>query len=246
MSDAHATRPRTDPGIARPGGPETLGEAVPFFLRQASPRILLIGFALAATYRLMLGHWTVWDLLPPAIILAYWPINEWLIHVLILHFRPFPLFGRTVDFRVPRSHRAHHRDPWNLAILFIPIHSFVYSLPLLLGLAWVLTPTPELAATAVAFYVAMSLHYEWVHFLAHTRYAPRTAYYDRVIRNHRLHHFKNEHYWFGVSMSGGDRLLRTAPRQDEVPISPTTRDLNGLLAAMSDAAAPHSASAPGT
>ncbi len=210
---------------AHPAGPETLGAAGAFFLRQTSPRILLVSFAIAASVRLSLGDWTQWDLLPPLAVLAYWPINEWLIHVFILHFRPFRLWGHTVDFRVPRSHRAHHADPWNLGILFIPIHSFTYSLPLLVATAWLLTPTWALAATAVTFYVAMALHYEWVHFLAHTRYTPQTAYYARVVRNHRLHHFKNEHFFFGVSMTLGDQIFRTAPEPKSVPISGTVRDI---------------------
>jgi len=208
-----------------PTGPETLGAAIPFFLGQTSPRVLILGLLAATTLRLALGNWTRWDLVPPLVVLAYWPINEWLIHVFILHFRPFRLFGRLVDFPVPQSHRAHHADPWNLSILFIPVHSFIYSLPLLVVTAWILTPTPELATTAVAFYIAMALHYEWVHFLAHTRYTPRTAYYERVIRNHRLHHFKNEHFFFGVSMRGGDHLFRTAPDPKSIPISDTCRDI---------------------
>ena len=42
---------------------------------------------------------------------------------------------------------------------------------------------------------------------------------------HRLHHYKNEHYWFGVTSTVGDHLLRTAPDQTEVPKSSTARTL---------------------
>ena len=37
-----------------------------------------------------------------------------------------------------------------------------------------------------------------------SRVWPRTALYQRLWRNHRLHHFKNEHYWMGVTMTGGE------------------------------------------
>ena len=37
-------------------------------------------------------------------------------------------------------------------------------------------------------------------------------------RNHRLHHCKNEHYWFGVTMLSGDRLLGTAPAVADVAL----------------------------
>jgi hypothetical protein len=209
----------------RGAGPRTLAEAVPVFLRHASPRVLIACLALAAAARAWVGGWSIRDLVPLAGILLYWPIQEWLIHVFILHARPKRVFGRTVDFRVPRKHRAHHREPWRLDLLFIPLHSFLYSIPILLALWWLVTPTPALALTGVTAHFALALHYEWVHFLVHTRVQPRTALYRRLWKNHRRHHFKNEHYWFGVTMLGGDRLLRTAPDVADVPTSPTARTL---------------------
>jgi len=44
-------------------------------------------------------------------------------------------------------------------------------------------------------------------------------------RNHRLHHFKNERYWFGVTSTVGDRVIGTLPDQSTVPRSPTARSL---------------------
>jgi len=49
--------------------------------------------------------------------------------------------------------------------------------------------------------------------------------YQGLIRNHRLHHFKNEHYWYGVSMLAADRPLRTAPDPESVERSETARTL---------------------
>jgi len=62
-----------------------------------------------------------------------------------------------------------------------------------------------------------------VHLLVHTRYRPRTALYRRLWRNHRLHHFKNERLWFGVTMLGGDRLLGTAADPAAVSARASTR-----------------------
>ncbi|MCG8588839.1 MAG: sterol desaturase family protein, partial [Proteobacteria bacterium] len=116
------------------------------------------------------------------------------------------------------------RDPLNLDILFIPLESFVL-LPLIAGLCWLLMPTAAAAATLFCAYVAGVLHYEWAHFLVHTSYRPRSRYYRHLWQNHRLHHFKNERYWYGVSMTGGDWVLRTAPDRDQVASSPTCRTL---------------------
>lgn len=206
-------------------GPRTIAEALPIFVRYGSPRVLLAALATALAVRVWLGDWTWWDLAPIAGLAVYWPIQEWLIHVFILHFKPVTLFGREVDFRVPRKHRHHHREPWRIDILFIPFHTWLYSLPLLLLIWFGITPTPALAMTGVTAHLALALHYEWVHYMVHTRYWPRTALYQRLWRNHRLHHFKNEHYWYGVTMLSGDHLLRTAPAVQDVATSPTARTL---------------------
>jgi len=54
---------------------------------------------------------------------------------------------------------------------------------------------------------------------------PRTPYYQRLWRNHRLHHFRNEHFWYGVTRLEGDRLFGTAPEVASVAVSPTARML---------------------
>jgi hypothetical protein len=73
----------------------------------------------------------------------------------------------------------------------------------------------------------LTLHYELIHFLIHTRVQPRTALYRTLWRNHRLHHFKSEHYWYGVTRIEGDWLLGTAPVAKDVTTSSTCRALLG-------------------
>ena len=210
---------------AESDSPRTLAEALPVFLRHGSPRIVLAATGLAVIARLAVGTWSLGDLVAVAALAVYWPLQEWLIHVFILHSQPLQLFGRRLDFRVPRKHREHHRRPWDIPILFIPVHSLLYTIPLLVGLWLLLAPTRAIALTGITAHLVLTLHYEWVHFLVHTRVQPRSARYQRLWRNHRLHHFKNEHYWFGVTMLGGDHLLRTAPAVAAVPTSPTARSL---------------------
>lgn len=209
------------------GSPATVREALPIFLRHGSPRILIVATVVAAGIRASLGAPGLGDVLVVAGLLAFWPFQEWLIHVFILHFRPRQIGRWTIDFRVPRKHRAHHRDPWNYEILFIPMQSFLYSLPLV-GLLWyAVTPSPALAWTGILGHVALGLHYEWIHFLIHTRVSPRSRFYRALWRHHRLHHFKNEHYWFGVTRTEADWILRTRPAPDRVALSPTARTLIG-------------------
>jgi len=218
------------PAIAAPATGETLPrtfpDAVRVFYRHASPRILTALVAAGLALRLALGGLGLVDLLPFVALWLYWPIQEWLIHVFILHYRPRRLLGRTLDFRVPQKHRAHHADPWRLDLLFIPTHVFVY-LPLYALFWWAVMPTPALAVSGFTAYFVLSLHYEWVHFLAHVHWQPPVRYWRERVKNHRRHHFKNEHYWFGVTMLSGDRLLRTQPDADAVETSPTARRLLG-------------------
>jgi hypothetical protein len=213
------------PALQAPDSPRTLGEAARVFVRHGSPRFLLAAIAATLIARIGAGAFSIHDVALCAAIFVLWPVQEWLIHVFLLHFEPVR-FGRfTVDFAIPIEHRAHHRDPWNLEILFIPVQGFAVSVPLLLLIFLGLMPTVALATTGLLFYLLMSLRYEWVHFLVHTRYRPRTKWFRRLWRNHRLHHCKNEHYWFGVTMLGGDRLLGTSPDPSTVALSETCRTL---------------------
>jgi hypothetical protein len=48
-----------------------------------------------------------------------------------------------------------------------------------------------------------------------------------LAKNHWLHHYRNEHYWFTVTTSGtADRLLGTYPNPQHVKPSPTATNLH--------------------
>ena len=68
--------------------------------------------------------------------------------------------------------------------------------------------------------------YEWIHFLIDTSHRPRSRYYRAIWRNHRLHHFKNEHYWHGITNTISDTVLRTNPDQSTIAKSGTARALH--------------------
>ena len=205
--------------------PGTLSGALREFARHGSPRILAalaLGFAIA---RLAAGGFSVRDLVAAGAVVALWPVQEWLIHVGILHYRPRRVAGRTLDFLVPRKHREHHRDPWRLDLVFVPLRVYV-GVPVALALVlWLSASSLRPTQSVLAVYFALALHYEWIHFLIHTRYPPRRPRYRRLWRNHLLHHFKNDRYWYGVTMLGGDRLLGTAADPESVPTSATARTL---------------------
>jgi len=207
----------------RQARPRTGLQALVAFANGWSPRILALGLATAAGARLGVGGLSMWDAIIPAIIVLFWPIQEWLIHVLVLHWRPRTVFGVHVDPPTPRSHRRHHQNPTDLAEVFIPLWVYPYAIPLLVGL-WTLLPT-AVGLTGLTTYFALALNYEFCHYMTHIPWTPNTAHHRRLCREHMRHHFHNEQFWFGVSMIGGDRLLRTRPEPSTVPRSPNCRDL---------------------
>jgi len=218
--------PRTAAAPARAiEGPRTLSDAFALYLRAGSVKIMAAALALALAARFYFGGFTLWDAAVVAAFVAYQPFQEWLIHVFILHFRPRKVFGITIDPYVSRKHRRHHENPTDLVNLFIPHQAIWASLVFHPLLWWAVMPTPGLAATAVASIVSLGLVYEWMHFLIHTPYAPKSRLYREIWRLHRLHHFKNEGYWYGVTNHLGDRVLGTNPDPKSVPVSPTARTL---------------------
>lgn len=93
--------------------------------------------------------------------------------------------------------------------MFIPHQVFVPALTLVVLAVWAIPPAAT-AVTAVTVFLLLSLHYGSSHYLAHIQWCPPTGHYRRRVREHRLHHFRNHHLWWGVSMGAADRWLGTA------------------------------------
>ena len=201
------------------------------FIRQTSVELIAAFFLASLVIRLSIGQWSASDLIGPLIVFALEPITEWVIHVFVLHWRPKTVRGRVLDPAVSSKHRAHHAEPRDLELVLVPLRFLVKGLTaaavIFGGLAAGLNRPTVLTALVAGYF--MLLVYEWTHFLIHSKYRPRHAYYRLIWRHHRNHHFRNEHYWFGVTIDLGDRLLRTAPQRDAVPVSPTAKTLEAGL-----------------
>jgi hypothetical protein len=103
--------------------------------------------------------------------------------------------------------------PAELDGVLIPRYAVLIFIPLIALTVWALSfPIhPVLGGDRIAHaatgllvsYVILGA-YEWCHFLIHTPYRPHGWYYRTIWRGHRLHRYKNEHYWFGVTSTIGD------------------------------------------
>jgi sterol desaturase/sphingolipid hydroxylase (fatty acid hydroxylase superfamily) len=206
----------------------SLGTTSAEFWKHPSPWMIAATIVAAVVWRIQQANWQLSDLLPPLFLVALFPVLEWAIHVFILHWRPRKVFGIKIDSELARDHRRHHTDPRDIPLVFIPWRSLIAVIASDFAIGIFAFPRLGQGLTFLFTVGVTGLIYEWSHYLIHSEYKPKTAVYKAVWRNHRLHHYKNEHYWFTVtSSSTADRLFGTYPDPAEVKASATAKNLHG-------------------
>ena len=208
----------------------TRGQALRVFFSRKGPRLLAKVAATSWAARFALGPPGPRDVLAAAVAIGVWPFQEWLAHKYILHLEPRTIAGKRFDPGFARAHRTHHADPREVDVTLLPMQVIRTSIPGAAGL-WLVVFGPRRAAlTAMATYSTMALFYEWTHFIVHTNVKPLTSYGKKVRRNHLLHHFRHEDYWFGFTFPLVDRWFGTDPDPSTIARSPTAKNLYGLAA----------------
>jgi sterol desaturase/sphingolipid hydroxylase (fatty acid hydroxylase superfamily) len=203
----------------------SLRDAFFIFTRQSSARIIAGMLLLVLVARVAVAPLSAWDLGILGALVLLEPFAEWVVHVGVLHWRPRRLGRFTLDTQLASEHRAHHRAPHDPRHWYIPLRGGLVGFGLVALAFGLVAPTLSMWLTILLGMWMLALVYEWTHYLCHTSYRPRGRLYKRLWRHHRLHHFKNEHYWMGVTMHLGDRILGTMPSPKDVETSPTCRDL---------------------
>src|SRR5579872_4660373 len=123
-----------------------------------------------------------------------------------------------------RLHYDHHVEPSRLDLLFLPIWFLVPNLAVAAGLFALVFGTQGALSALLGMMLAI-LHYEWVHYVAHIPYQPRTRLGRWIKQYHLRHHFISEKHWFGVSNPTLDRVFGTFKDPGDVEKSGTTRRL---------------------
>ena len=214
-----------------------LADAWREFWKHPSPWMIGTTFGAASAARFIVGDWQFTDAVVPLVMIALFPFFEWIIHVFVLHWRPKHVGRLTVDPLLARKHREHHVNPRDIPLIFIPWRALLWVLPLAVAIAVLAFPRLGLGLTYLVLLSTLGLAYEWCHYLIHSDYKPKTAVYRAIWRNHRQHHYKNEHYWFTVTSSGtADRVLGTYPEPTMVATSPTAKILHAQPAERQNAA----------
>ncbi len=192
------------------------------FLRHGSNAVLLLlaaGLAIAFAAGALVP-------VPLAVVLGALAFfgSEYTTHRFLLHAPPLRQpFALRLQHRL---HYDHHLRPDDLELLFLPLWFAVPAVLLYVALAWALTRAPGPTASALLGALLGLLYYEWVHYVAHIPFAPRTRFGRWIKKYHLWHHFKNERLWFGVTNPALDVLVRTYRRVQDADRTATTRVLH--------------------
>lgn len=203
--------------------PDKLKDALGIFLRH--PNIVIFGSCglSAFAWHLYLGQWNWLDALITIFVIGAWPFMEWRLHLSVLHMKPGELFGKPFYPEVAAKHRQHHLEPWRMELTFLLPHVRL-AIPIVFLFGYFTLPFPQALTLCFVGYL-MTVQYEWTHFITHTRVQPKTAWYKKVFRNHRLHHFKNERYWYAFGGPWVDTYYGTGPEPETVAASESCRTL---------------------
>ncbi len=150
--------------------------------------------------------------------------TEYTTHRFLLHAPPSR--NRSLLRIQHRLHYDHHREPERLELLFLPLW-FVIPVTALFALTYLaITRNAPITWSLVFGNWLGLLYYEWVHYVAHIPYRPRTPF-GRWMKNYHLwHHFKSDRHWFGVTNPTFDFLHRTYAPVNTVERSSSTRSLH--------------------
>lgn len=133
----------------------TLSAAGREFWRHPSPWGLALTFAGALTARIVVGDWRLTDVVLPALMIAAFPVFEWIIHVAILHWRPRSVGRFVVDPLLARKHREHHCEPRKVELIFIPWQTLPWVIPTAVAVAFVAFPRLGLGLTYLVVLTAL-------------------------------------------------------------------------------------------
>ena len=150
-------------------------------------------------------------------------VSEYTTHRFMLHAAP-----QKNAFILKLQHRLHydhHVNPSELGLLFLPVWFVIPVAALTLAIYLAATRNVNTSAALLLGSVLGLLWYEWVHYVAHIPFVPKTAFGRWIKKYHLWHHFKNERMWFGVTNPSMDVFGRTYAKVEETDRSATTRVL---------------------
>lgn len=130
-------------------------------------------------------------------------VMEYVVHRYILHE-----FPRLIPVMY-EGHAKHHERPSEFAFLFSPLWYDVAVYTVYACVLWAVLRDVSLVAAVIAGTSTYQVYYQWMHYVSHRPIKPLTRFGRWLKKKHLLHHFKDEHTWYGVSHPAMDYLMGT-------------------------------------
>ncbi len=191
------------------------------FLRHGSNGILALGIV-AAIGAFGFGA-APFSLAGALIGAAIFFVSEYTTHRFLFHAQP-----SKIPFVLKLQHKLHydhHIDPPKIELLFLPWWFVVPTVLVYYGIYLAVVRSPALAFSLAFGSVCALFYYEWVHYIAHIPFNPVTPLGRYVKKYHLWHHFKNEHFWYGVTNPSMDFVGATYRDVESVDRSTTVREI---------------------
>lgn len=208
-----------------PRVPRTLAEVARSFFSFGSPRLLAAQAVCALVARAFLGPPKVSDVIVAGAVAAYWPVQEWVLHRFVLHAPPIRVGRFVLENGAARAHRYHHDHPMSQGSTLLPTWLMAALIPAHVLLWTTLAPTKTIACTGMVFLGTAALGYEWIHFMTHTAYRPKTQWFREVKRRHLAHHFRDPKRWFAFAVPALDDWLGTGGAEERPSHSKVERSV---------------------
>ncbi len=194
---------------------------IPTFFRHGSNALLAA--AIVAAVVLFAAGTLGFSLLGAIVGAAAFFASEYTTHRFLFHAAPSRIaWVRKLQHRL---HYDHHIDPPKLELLFLPVWFVVPTALVYFGVYVALTRNTALAASLTFGSICALFYYEWVHYVAHVPFTPRTAFGRYIKKYHLWHHFKNEKFWYGVTNPSMDYVWGTYRDHETVERSTTVREI---------------------
>lgn len=172
-----------------------------FFSKSKIQFLLLVaGTSLVLSCLNFDGMRTVVAILAGAILYA---VAEYVVHYTLLHEFPH------VVPALYQSHMKHHQYPKEMKYLFGPMWYDVVIYTVYLAIMWAVFRDFSLVEAVIAGTSLYHLYYQWMHYIAHRPVKPITPWGRWMKKKHLLHHYMDEHSWYGVSHPTMDYLVGT-------------------------------------
>ncbi|MGC2128462.1 MAG: sterol desaturase family protein [Candidatus Aquilonibacter sp.] len=191
------------------------------FFRHGSNAILAVAIA-AAALAFAIGA-VPFSLVGAVIGAAVFFVSEYTTHRFLFHAQP-----SNIPFVLKLQHKLHydhHIDPPKIELLFLPWWFVIPTVMVYYGIFLAIVRNPAVALSLAFGSMCALFYYEWVHYVAHIPFNPVTPFGRYVKKYHLWHHFKNEHFWYGVTNPSMDFAGATYRDVESVDRSTTVREI---------------------